>query len=384
MTPPAPPAPLRGFVEEDSLPSLLRPLVRAKKTGVLRLVRGKITKTIYLSEGRLIFATSTDPDDRLGEMLLRKGLITYRSLEQSVQAIKAGKRQGTLLVESGAIRSKHLIEGVTEQVQEVIYSLFQWEEGSWEFQEGDLPSREVIVLRMSTADLLMEGVRRVPRWTRIRTGVGTLEQRYGLSPQSGALLGSMTLQTDELNLLATLDGVMTLDEICRGGPQPDFQVCRTIWGLWAAGVLDKIPQDTGAPGREHTEPHAEKMRGAAVGREIDGFNELHRFLFELVSYELRERAPDFFERAFRKVLGEHAALFDGVAVDAAGELDPFALRRNIIGQEIARYLAGLDRLLEIEGELSREIMGERKAAIIADGLLALKEQQLQRSARPAG
>jgi hypothetical protein len=375
--------PLRGFLEEDSLASLLRPLVRSKKTGVLRVARGKVTKTIYLSEGRLIFATSTDPDDRLGEMLLRKGLITYRSLEESVQAIRAGKRQGTLLVESGAIRSKHLIEGVTEQVQEVIYSLFQWEEGSWEFQEGDLPSREVIVLRMSTADLMMEGVRRVDRWTRIRTGVGSLDQRYGISPQSSALLGSMTLQKEELNLLATLDGVMTLDEICRGGPQPDFQVCRTIWGLWAAGVLHKIPQDTGVEGREHTEPHAEKMRGGAVGREIDGFNELHRFLFELVSYELRERAPDFFERAFRKVLGEHQALFDGVAVDAAGELDPFALRRNILTQEIARYLAGLDRLLEIEGELAREIMGERKAGIIADGLLALKEQQLQRSARPA-
>ena len=120
-----------------------------------------------------------------------------------------------------------------------------------------------------------------------------------------------------------------------------------------------------------------------MGREIEGFNELHRFLFELVSYELRERAPDFFERAFPKVLGEHQALFEGVAVDAAGELDPFALRRNILTHEIARYLAGLDRLLEIEGELAREVMGERKAAIIEDGLLALKEQQLQRSARPA-
>ena len=35
-------------------------------------------------------------------MLLRKGLISYRALEESVRAIKAGKRQGTLLVESGA------------------------------------------------------------------------------------------------------------------------------------------------------------------------------------------------------------------------------------------------------------------------------------------
>ena len=63
-----------------------------------------------------------------------------------------------------------------------------------------------------------------------------------------------------------------------------------------------------------------------------------------------------------RVLHEEPALFDGVAVDAAGELDAVALRRNIVTGEIARYLAGLDRLLEIEAELAREMLGERKAA----------------------
>jgi hypothetical protein len=67
-------------------------------------------------------------------------------------------------------------------------------------------------------------------------------------------------------------------------------------------VLDRVPQDSAPERSDKTEPHAERMRGAAVGREIEGFNELHRFLFELVSYELREKAPDFFERAFSRAL----------------------------------------------------------------------------------
>jgi Domain of unknown function (DUF4388) len=372
----------RGSLEEHALPSVLRPLIREKKTGPLRITRGRITKTLYLSDGRLIFATSTDPDDRLGEMLLRKGLITYRSLEESVRAIKAGKRQGTLLVESGAIRSKDLVDGVTEQVQEIIYSVFLWEDGAFEFEAGDLPSREVIVLRMSTADLILEGVRRVDRWTRIRRAVGGLAQQYRLAADTASTMADMSLHKDEMDLIATLDGVMSLEEICAAARQSDFQICRTVWGLWAAGALDRVPQDSSPPSREKTEPHMEKMRGAAVGREIEGFNELHRFLFELVSYELRERAPDFFERAFSRVLGEESALFEGVSVDGAGELDSFALRRNIVTGEIARYLSGLDRLLAIEAELAREILGERKAAIIHDGLMALKERQLQRAAGP--
>jgi hypothetical protein len=274
------------------------------------------------------------------------------------------------------------VDGVTEQVQEIIYSVFQWDEGEYAFQEGDLPSREVIVLRMSTGDLILEGIRRLQRWTRIRQGVGSLEQQYALAPASATVMGGMTLSKDEVDLIGAIDGVMSVEEICTAARLPDFQVCRSVWALWGAGVLDRVPQDSAPEGRyEATEPHAEKLRGAAIGREIEAFNELHRFLFELVSYELRERAPDFFERAFSRAMAAEPELFDGVAVDTAGELDSIGLRRNIVAGEIARYLRGLDRLLEIEGELARQVLGEKKAAIIQDGLLALKEQQLQRAGR---
>ena len=372
-------APVTGSIEERGVPAILRPLVRSRRTGVLRFRRGRVQKTVYLSEGRLIFATSTDPDDRLGEMLLRKGVISYRGLEDSVRAIHSGKRQGTILVESGAIRSRDLVEGVSEQVQEIIYSLFGWEDGSYEFVEGPLPSREVIVLRMSTADLMVEGIRRITGWNRIRAGVGGLEQTYALSVDSAAVMSGMSLQKDELSVVAAIDGAAALEEICSALRGNDFVVCRTVWGLWASGVLDQVPQDRDsaeAP-REATEPHAERLRGASVGREIDRFNELHRFLFELVTYELRDRAQGFFERAFTRVALELPALFTGVAVDASGELDPIALRRNILAQEISSYVRGLDRLLEIEAALVREILGERKAAIIQDGLITLKTQQLQ-------
>lgn len=378
-------APLKGSLEEQGVPEVLRPRVRAKRTGVLRFTRRRFVKTVYLSEGRLIFATSNDPDDRLGEMLLRKGRISYRALEASVRAMGGGKRQGTLLVENGSIYSRDLVEGVTEQVQEIVYSLIGWDEGEWEFVPGDLPSREVIVLRMSTADLMMEGIRRLRAWSRIRAGVGGLEQQYVLAPDSATTLAAMSLHKDELGLLAALDGVMSLEDICSAAALPDFAVCRNIFGLWAAGVLERFPQDREpAPDLSHekTEPHAERMRGASMIHEIERFNEIHRFLFELVSWELRDRASAFFERAFGQVNTEHGPLFEGVAVDSSGELDAFALRSNIVSRELAGYVRGLDRLLEIESELARERLGEKKAAIIQDGILALREQQLKAAAAP--
>ncbi|HLA77267.1 MAG TPA: DUF4388 domain-containing protein [Vicinamibacteria bacterium] len=373
------PETLRGSAQASALPALLRQLVRHRQTGLLRFARGSLTKTAYLSEGRLIFASSADPDDRLGEMLLRKGLISYAGLEESVRALQAGKRQGTILVESGAIRSRDLIEGVTEQVREIILSLFLAEEGDFEFTAGDLPSREVIVLRMSTADLIMEGIRRLNRWSRIRAGVGSLGQRYLLAADPAAILSSMSLDKDELALLAVLDGVMSLEAVCAAVRQSDFFACRTVYGLWAVGALDRVPQDAAeeTPLRDKTEPHAERLTGASVGREIERFNELHQLLFELVNYQLREQAPLFFERVFQQASAEHGDLFAGVAVDGRGELDSIALRSNIVSHEIARYLKGLDRLLEIEVALARDLLGERKAAIIDDGLMAIKERQLK-------
>lgn len=373
---------VRGSLDQTSLPSLLRPLIRERRTGVLRLNRGAVTKTIYVSGGRLIFATSTDPDDRLGEMLLAKGVITYRALEESVLAIKVGKRQGTILVESGAIRSRDLISGVTEQVQEIVYSVFRWDMGSFEFVEGDLPSREVIVLRMSTGDLLMEGIRRIQAWSRIRGGVGALDQRYALSHDYRTLLAGLVLEKHELSLVATLVGEATVEEICAANDLSDFVVCRTIWGLWAAGVLDKIPEDRrveGVAASPVMETSPDKGRVASVGREIDLFNELHRLVFDLVNYQLRDAARGFFESALAQIRSEWGSVFEGVAIDGAGSLDAVALRRNIVMGEIGAYSRGLGRLLEIESAQAKSALGEKKAAIIQDGLIALREQQMQKA-----
>ena len=82
-------------------------------------------------------------------------------------------------------------------------------------------------------------------------------------------MGGLTLLPEEVTLVATLDGPTTLEEICRSARTPDFALCRTVWGLWAAGVLDRVPQDLPAcpSGKEKTEPHA-GLVGASIGREI--------------------------------------------------------------------------------------------------------------------
>ena len=266
----------------------------AGRPGVLRFTRGALAKTVYLSEGRLIFATSNDPDDRLGEMLLRKGRITYRALEESVRAISDGKRQGTILVESGAIRSARPRGGRdASRSRRSSTASFGWEEGAYEFVEGDLPSREVILLRMSTAGPALEGIRRVERWSRIRAGVGAarpaLRALAPTPPPSSARCRSTSRRA------GAWWPASTASSRWRRSARP--RACRTSWSAARCGGCGRRASSTACPrtpdeharAGEDRAPRGAHARAPPWAARSSGFNALHRFLYELVTYELRER-----------------------------------------------------------------------------------------------
>ena len=161
-----------GRLEGISIPDLLWAVGQSHKTGVLHVLHDSVERAIYISEGRLTFATSTDPDDRLGEHLLRAGLISVDQLDRAVARLDSGKRIGTLLVEMGAISPQDLVDGVIEHIRRIIVSLFAIEEGEYWFEEGELPSAEVITLEMKTAEITLEGIRQVRSFSKIRRSVG--------------------------------------------------------------------------------------------------------------------------------------------------------------------------------------------------------------------
>ena len=99
-----------GRLEGMSLPDLLWSLCEQKKTGVLQLSRFELRKSIYIEEGQIVFASSSDPDDRLGELFLREGTITLDQLQESLSQLSRGKRLGTLLVEAGSLAPGDLVQ----------------------------------------------------------------------------------------------------------------------------------------------------------------------------------------------------------------------------------------------------------------------------------
>ena len=193
LEPFAVPGGLRGTLARLALPELLRELQAASATGILSLSGEGARKALYLRAGRVVFATSNQTSDRLGEVLLRAGKITREQSEASARALANGRRQGRALIELGALTPDELWSAVQTQVREIVLSVLQWEQGTFHFEESVLPEKERITVDLDVTGLLLEGVRRADPNGPIRARHPAAEVALSpLSLTSGAHMGPGT------------------------------------------------------------------------------------------------------------------------------------------------------------------------------------------------
>ena len=228
-----------GRLADHEFSELVREVHGRRWNGLLTLNHMGVEKSVRIQEGRLVFASSSSHDDRLGELLLRRGRITLDQYVEAGRGIRKGKRLGTVLVEMGALDARELVKVVVDHTQEIIYGAFQWTEGLYHLTETPDPA-EPIVLRLSTPDIILEGIRRIDRWSRIERAVGTLETRYQRTDRYETALKQMTLSPDKLALLTGLSGVQDLGTMCRRSNMPHFEACRTVWAFRVIGAIRRL------------------------------------------------------------------------------------------------------------------------------------------------
>jgi hypothetical protein len=149
---------IRGEIGDTSVAALLRSLLGSGETGILTLRNGDVAKSIFIRAGRVLYAASTNVDERLGEDLLLRGRITARQYLEASRMIRPGRRLGGILVELAALDPEELIPAVEHQVKEMLMDLFTWTHGSYELVIKDLDPEPMIALKISTENLILEGI----------------------------------------------------------------------------------------------------------------------------------------------------------------------------------------------------------------------------------
>ncbi len=229
--------PLQGRLEDVHFSEILLTISQRKETGVLHVVRYRIEKDIYFQDGRIVFAKSNDRDERLGELVLRSGKIGYRHLDESSKKVVPGLRLGTILVQEGFLKASDLYLGVIQQVEEIVYSIFDWSEGTFAFRNGELPTKEVITLSISTPDIILKGIGRVWRWSWVRDWVGPLNTVYVRKDDWETVAKRMSITPQIQAMIDLLEQPRLLEEILDISALSNFETCKLLWALLIIGLI---------------------------------------------------------------------------------------------------------------------------------------------------
>lgn len=236
----------RSELEKTPLPEILATINRYGVPGVLRARHGEVTKEVFFLEGDIIFATSTDRRESLGEYLVRSGEITREQLARSSEELAntPGARHGDVLVRMGYLGQGALGSSVRRQVQAIMWSLFNWNEGSVSFRLGTARDDETFKIKIPTARAILAGCRRIedPKVITARLGGrGAIFKRLPRPPH----LEKFRFEADELELLELVDGKKNLYELCESGPLSPGANARILYALVELQLVTMDPTSSG-------------------------------------------------------------------------------------------------------------------------------------------
>ncbi|MFL6245802.1 MAG: PAS domain S-box protein [Thermoanaerobaculia bacterium] len=148
-----PPAP--AWQELTSPAEVLTELAAAQRTGTLLIVSGTREKEIFFEDGRVFSCASNDPEKFLAERLVTGGVITDDQRRKAVEIKQASQLAlGRILLILGAIDETQLVEAMRGKLEAEIAELLTWTDGRYVFVDGDVPSLQLVPLRIDVDVLL--------------------------------------------------------------------------------------------------------------------------------------------------------------------------------------------------------------------------------------
>ena len=214
----------------------LSQLTAERFSGSFRAEQGGVVKVLYLCDGLLACASSTDRGDRLGTLLEREGLITAEQRETAQDRALPGEALGSVLMNLGYIESEDLLQGARLQVEGVLSSILLWKAGAFRSRPGPLPERAVN-LELELGPVLMACVQRIEDEETVAELLGPGDRVLCALADAG----NNELGDGAAMLLDLLDGSRDLDSLYARVELDPTEVARMVLGFKALGIVEEGP-----------------------------------------------------------------------------------------------------------------------------------------------
>jgi hypothetical protein len=253
---------MNDTLSEGLLPGILRELYVGRKTGVLSLQRGGERRALHFRKGHIVRGESSVKDEHLGETLVRNGLLTQEGLARATAVVVGErKRLGVVLRELGLFEGRALEDALALQVREILNNAISMGEGRYTFEDQPAETETVqdaeVTLKVSTAELILEGVRRVEDPDVVRYALGNVDRVLGHSSDPLLRFQRISLTPSDGFILSRIDGTLSAREIIQLSPTPAEETERSLFGLLCTGVIEYLalpPKPTPAPAPRRAAP----------------------------------------------------------------------------------------------------------------------------------
>jgi len=254
------PEPWSGTLGGESLPAILRRVFHERRTGRLTLSREGESLRLFFQAGELRTATSSVEGRRIGDVLLRRGLVSEGDFRAALASEgERRSRLGKLLVSRGLVAQNVLDAEMRRLSEEIVFSAFTWKDGAFEFEDDEGSPDADVWLDHSTAALIVDGIRRLPDSEDYLVRLGDLERRPVAVMDPMTRYGVVKLAPQEGYLFSLCNGSTSLKDIVRLAPTRAAGA-KILHALMACGLIEvpeHAPPPAAAPARPDPAPAAE-------------------------------------------------------------------------------------------------------------------------------
>ncbi len=233
---------LVGNIRDFGLSDFLYLVDRGYKTGGLHLSHEAEMALLFFEKGKLVMA-SRRPEDQHAELLVRLGIVSDTQLAQARQSLAARGNGATItqvIIDERLAKQEQFQGQLQSFTEEQVYGLFGWPEGEFRFEQNQRPDpgSPSIPTPISVDHLIMEGVRRIDEWGRIKDRIPATDMVVRFLEQPGEKAKGVKLAAEEWRVFARINGRDTLAEIAQKTNLSDFDTCRIVYGFLTAGLVD--------------------------------------------------------------------------------------------------------------------------------------------------
>ncbi|HEX6134525.1 MAG TPA: DUF4388 domain-containing protein [Longimicrobiales bacterium] len=232
---------IKGSLKEASLADVCQLLALGLKSGCLSVADGSRFGQIYFDKGRITYARIVNRRDRLGDILVREGVLAQRQLEKVLehQAREPDRRVGELLVSYNYITKSELKHYIRLQIEEAIYHLFTWSRGNFFFEPDATPDEADLVVTINPESLLLEAARRVDEWSMIEKKIPSLDLLFDID-RDRVRSSDAVLTPEQQQIIPLVDGTRTVQEVADQTRLAEFDVGKALFGLIQAGFAHRV------------------------------------------------------------------------------------------------------------------------------------------------